>query len=618
LNKTVDEKTKNALERKKRQFVEKNIPPIGVYVVTELINEISRLVNRSPGQGMVPEKIKDSNYREKYDLSINVHNNGMMDNFDLSDIGALKHIKLADKVGPYINIGIDEQSIGTDILNQVLDLGEKYGTSSDGDPKVVIIDYSSPNIAKKMTVAHLRSTIIGQSLMNLQEAVGNISFGINHIGDWGSQFGGIFYMYFKHMEENAPLFQQMIAENPANTLLEIYREYNKESKDNPEMVETARTLWRKMEEGDTELTALWQQFREWSLEEFAGTYGRLGIEFDAIQGESFYEDKMTDVLQEAIKQGVLKYDEDDSIILPSQTLIDGKGNMNDKIMLGKDNLPKGEILQKPNGGSVYLTRDLAAIRYRACELGADEVYYVIGKEQGDHCIKLFNMAKQLGYFALSDVRHISFGHLNVDGRKMKSREGQVVMLDDLMDSAIDSARRGIQERRADIGAAWTESDEARAKAIGISALIFDDLRQSYEKDMEFNFNIAEKIVDSGSVKIQYTHARLRKLIEENDDSFIDRLVSLPAEISPQEKNILTEVMWFPVVVKEAADKASPHKVAAYLTELARVVNSFYESSLVSRATDENTKVFRINLVKAAKQVMENAARLLHIELPGEI
>ena len=622
-NNRLDADVKKSLETKKEKISQENHPRISDYAVSKITSQIQMCIATNIRGCVEVTRPRDYNYREKYDLTVDTNPLNYMEHrgiemIEIEPISAVDKVKSVNVVGPYINIKIDEKKVGGDILQQVLDLGENYGKSSEGDPKVVVIDYSSPNIAKKMTVAHLRSTIIGQSLMNLQEAIGNVPFGINHIGDWGSQFGGVFYKYLENMQDNPESFQHSLQENPTEVLLKIYREFNEQKKADPELNKRARELWHRVEKGDSELVALWQKFREWSLEEFAKTYVRLGITFDAIQGESFYEDKMSEVLEEAIKAGVLQQNDDNSIVFPSQELIDGKGRMNNQIMLDKDNQPKDEILQKPDGGTVYLTRDLAAIRYRAQELGADEVYYVIGKEQDTHCIKLFNMAKQLGYFVLEDVRHVSFGHLNVDGRKMKSREGKVVLLDELLDSAVESAKKGMQERNELLIEHWTGDDEERARSIGTSALIFDDLSQFREKDMEFNFDVAEKITDSGSVKVQYTHARLNKLIEKSGVDFDNFELKVPGEISPQEKTILMDIMWFPIIVHSAAEKAEPHRVANYLSDFARTINSFYKTCSVLNESDETTRNFRLALVKASKQVIENAAELLHITMPGEV
>ena len=524
-----------------------------------------------------------------------------------------------DVVGPFVNIGLDHTQSALHIISEVEGLKDKYGHFRDEvDPKVVVIDYSSPNVAKNMTVAHLRSTIIGHSLVKIHEAAGDIPFGINHIGDWGTQFGNIIYQYKSELTRRGDAFLDELEANPTATLMRIYREFTANMKDDPNLADAGRAMFHKLEEGDPELVELWDKFRKWSLRDFGPTYNRLGVNFDAIQGESFYEDKMTPTVDDAIQKGVLRKNEDGTVVFPSQPLINHSGKPNDRIMLDHNGEPRDEIIVKPSGGTVYLTRDLAAIAYRSDELHADKVLYVIGKEQEPHTMELFAMATQMGYLALGNLVHVSFGHLNVDGRKMKSRAGKVVLLNDILDQSQEAAMDMILKRKTERGdgTPLTEKEIIIARQIGLSALVFNDLRQDRRRDIEFNPDMAANVEEGGSVYIQYTHARLERVIEKVGE--VSELTTIPAEVSDDERSILLEMARLPLVISEASEQNMPNKLATYLTDLCRSINSFYNDKPVMNAPTEEERVFRTHLIKAAKQVIENTSHLLHLELPGEM
>lgn len=524
-------------------------------------------------------------------------------------------IKESIYVGPFVNVSIDYAVVAPQILSEVTEMGEHYGHYREGEPKLVIVDYSSPNVAKNMTLAHLRSTIIGHTLTKIQKATGNIPFGVNHIGDWGTQFGSIIYQYNKELAERGDAFQAEIDRDPTATLMRIYRDFNEQKNSNPESVETAREIFLDLEKGDPELVDLWHQFRGWSLRDFGPSYDRLRITFDAIQGESFYEDRMTTAVAEGLDKGVLKVKDDKSVIFPAQPLTNpSSGTVNEKVMLDQDGQPRDEIIVKPSGGTMYLTRDLAAIYYRAIELGADKILYVIGKEQQTHCLELFAMAHQLGYMALGGAEHVSFGHLNVDGRKMKSREGKVVLLNEIVDESFAVAAHMISERKRERGASSELDDDELevARKVGTSSLVFNDLRQDRQKDIEFNPDMAKSLETGGASYIQYTNSRLNSILEKVGEP--DELREIP-ELSDEEETILREIAQLPLVVKDAAELNAPHKIATYLTAFCRNINAFYRERPVGRAGTEQERTFRLHLVKAAKQVLENASDLLHLELP---
>ncbi len=542
-------------------------------------------------------------------------------------ISDISYIKKVDTVGPFVNIEVAGATVGNDIFDQVAVQGEHYGWSRDRDPEIIVIDYSSPNVAKNLTLAHLRSTIIGQSVANLKEATGDVPFGINHIGDWGTHFGNIIYQYKRELAERGEEFLAELEDNPAKVLMAIYRKFNENVKTLPEevaagMLAEGRQVFLELEQGDPEYVALWRKFRNWSLDDFAPTYERLNdVRFDAIQGESFYEDRMGDAVQEALQAEVLLQLEDGSVVFPSQVLIDpATMKENTQIMRSQSGDPRNEIVVKPTGGTVYLTRDLAAILYRVRELGASKVLYVIGKEQGSHCIELFNIAHQMGAVALGDAQHVSFGHLNISGQKMSSRSGKITLLNEVLDEARDAAATILGKRHSDEPVPIETAEE-----IGVSATIFNDLRQDRTKDIEFDpeNDVPSMLKNGGAVYIQYTYARLNSILRKAAETNISPAETESTSSRPStntrksEKDILVQISMFPRVIRDAADYNAPHRVATYLTELCQSVNSFLSEpeSRVLDAKSPDERDFRLKLVASTSQVVQNAVLILQMRLP---
>lgn len=624
-NQEIDREVKAALEKRKEAVSAELLPATDDYYVSDLQSTIAAAIEiagySTEGLVIAPPNLKGE-VTTSIDLAFNLAGVAKRAGEPLPDVVAKvvqelssSLIKRVETIGPFVNVEFDYQTVAPNVLRQVETMGSQYGHFRDGDPELVVVDFSSPNIAKNMTAAHLRSTIIGQSLVKIQEASGNIPFGINHIGDWGTQFGQYIYQYRKELAEHGEKFLAELEADPTATLLRIYREFNANKMDNPESVDEARSIFLQLEKGeDPELVELWVKFRAWSLRDFGPTYNRLNVEFDAVQGESFYEDRMTPTVEEAVARGVLTINEDGAVVFPSQPLVDAHGKTNDRIMLGPKGEPRDEIIVKPSGGTVYLTRDLAAIRYRAQELGADKILYVIGKEQQVHCIELFNMAHQMGYIALGDAEHVSFGHLTVDGRKMSSRKGKISMLDTIIDSSVEEALEAMVKRRrdGDTESEPTEEEREIARKLGISTLIFDDLRQDRTKDIEFDPEASRDIEAGRAMYLQYTNARLSGVLGKLGE--VEKLETVPEDISPEERTLVMEIARLPYVIKEAAELSAPHKLATYITQFCKTANVFYNESPILNAEDNSQRIFRANLAKAAQQVINNTAYLLHIEL----
>lgn len=530
-------------------------------------------------------------------------------------VGELPLVANGWAVGSYVNVRLDEQAFVAAVLDEVLHAGAAYGRHRDGAPAMVILDYSHPNIAKNMTVAHLRSTIIGHALYRIHEAAGATSFSVNHLGDWGTQFGKLLYEYQRAQREDAAGLAAELEVNPTGTLLRLYRDFVAREESDPQALEQARALFLRLEHGEPELVDLWSEFREWSMRDFDLVYDRLRIDFDAFQGESFYEDKMEEAVEEALARGVLRRRDDGAVVFPSQPLFDPTvGKWVTTAMFDVNGDPRDEIVLKPSGGTVYLTRDLAAIKYRMQVLGAQQLLYVIGKEQRNHCLMLFAMGEQMGYIKRGQALHTAFGHLNIGGKKMRSRSGEIVLLTDLLDDAV-AAARALAESRGDAANLPVEEREEVARKVGIGSLIFNDLRQDRQGDIEFDADVAGRLEAGQAPYVQYTYCRLRSIDIRIGE--LESAIDVPANIPAADIELLGHLAAFPEVIADAAQRNAPHRIAGYLNQLAQLSNAFYVSRSVKDASSEE-RAYLLAIVRAAERVFEHAGELLHLELPDRM
>jgi arginyl-tRNA synthetase len=530
------------------------------------------------------------------------------------ELPELKFVAAAAAAGPFVNVRLEEREFVNAVLAEVATAGPGYGRHRRGTREFVVLDYSHPNIAKNMTVAHLRSTIIGHSLYKLHEAAGGISFSVNHLGDWGTQFGKLLFEFARVQRADPDALAADLEMDPTGTLMRLYRDFVSREHADPVALEKARDLFLALEHGDPKLVALWARFREWSMRDFAAVYERLRVDFDVFQGESFYEDRMAAAVDEALARGVLRRRADGAVVLPSQPLYDPMaGKWLTAAMLDQDGEPRDEIVVKPSGGSVYLTRDLAAIKYRTQTLRATQLLYVIGKEQRTHCLMLFAMAEQLGYIERGQALHTSFGHLNVNGRKMRSRAGEVVLLRDLMDEAVAAAAAFAESHGTAADMTATERAEV-ARKVGIGSLIFNDLRQDRQGDIEFDPDIAGRLEAGQGPYVQYAYCRLRGIRAKLDDPSGMSVDYAHAQIGSADFELVRHIAAFPRTIADAAERHAPHRIATYVNQLAQLSNAFYASRSIQDASGAD-RSYLLSVVRAAESVFEHAAALLHIELP---
>jgi len=464
----------------------------------------------------------------------------------------------------------------------ILKEDKNFGKQNVGRNKTVIIDYSSPNVAKPMHVGHLRSTFIGQAIYNLYKFLGYKVIGDNHLGDWGTQFGMIIAGYKKYTNNASELKNVTVSK-----MLDIYVRFNKEIENNPDMQETAKAEFKKLEQGDKENRKIWKILRETSLKEFNRIYDILGIKFDLIKGESDYEKELKYEIENALKTKKAIRNEDGSII----------------ILLGKIT---PFLIQKSDGATVYGTRDLATIRFRVEKYHPEKIIYVIGNGQSFYLEQLFKSAEILGYIPAKNLYHVKFGLvLDENHKKLATREGRVVNAEELINKIIGLAEKVIENKNPKLS---EKERKKAAKIIGIGALKYNDLSQNRHTDIIFDWGKMLSFEGNSAPYLQYTYVRLRSILRKAKLGIFD------AELLNKEEEIgiIKELARFPEIIEGAVYDFQVNNLANHLFKLAGIVNNFYEKLPVLKA-EKNVKSARLALIKSASIVLRNGLNLLGIE-----
>lgn len=488
-------------------------------------------------------------------------------------------------VNGYLNIFVNKQIVLEYVINEIITNKNEYGKNNIGNNKVVIIDYSSPNIAKPFGIGHLRSTVIGNALKNICQKNGYKVIGINHLGDWGTQFGKLIYAY-KNWGNEIKETENLISE-----LTKLYIKFHQEAEKDPLLEDEGRNWFKKLEDGDQECLRLWDKFKNESLLEFKKTYDLLGIDkFDYNTGESFYNDKMNQVIEELKEKDLLE-------------LSDGAFIVD----LGP-NLPPA-LIQRTDGATLYITRDLAAAFYRKNNYHFDEALYVVGNEQTLHFTQLKLVLDKMGYSWSENIKHISFGLMLQDGKKMSTRQGKVIKLHDVLIETISLAKKYIKERNPNLD----KADEI-SRQIGVGAVIFNDLKNYRTSDIEFNLENILKFEGETGPYIQYTYARINSLLSHKKGIKINYN---KMEINEYIWNIIFKLYNFPESIIDAKEKYDPSEVAKYVIDLAKDFNKFYAHEKI---IDENleTTEFRLLICEIVAIVLKESMRILGIEVPNKM
>ena len=492
-------------------------------------------------------------------------------------------IEKAEAVGPYLNFFIEKGQQAQMVLTKVLDAGKAYGSDHEGRGRHVVLDYSSINIAKPFGFHHLPSTAIGSSLYRIYRHLGYEPVGVNHLGDWGTQFGKMIVAYKQWGTK--PVDQYGIRE-----LVDLYVRYHQEVEAHPEMDDEARAWFHKIETGDEEAVSLWKQMKDATIREVKKTYERMGVQFDSWAGESFYEDKMEPIIDELREKGISKVDN-------GATIVD----------LSEWNMPPCIIL-KSDGSTIYATRDLAAACYRKATYDAAKLLYVVAYQQDLHFRQIFKVLELMGREWYKDCVHVNFGMVSMEGGAFHTREGKVLYLDDVLDAAVEKTYEIICEKSPDL-----EDKRSAAEAVGVGAVIWGALYNSRIKDVVFSYDKVLNFDGETGPYAQYTHARCCSVLRKAGG--YDR-AKLDASVlsDPYSLALLKAIDAFPAAVKAAGEKYEPYLVARAVMAVCTAMNKFYYEIRIM-AEDEKERTARLALTDAARLTIEIGLNLLGIQAP---
>ena len=489
-------------------------------------------------------------------------------------------------VGGYLNFFVDKSQFSKQIVDNYLKATD-FGSSTEGNGKTICIDYSSPNVAKNFHVGHLRTTIIGNSINNIYRKLGYNVVRINHLGDWGTQFGKLIVAYKKWGSKEA------IEKNGISELMKIYVKFHDEAEHDDSLNDEARAWFTKMEHGDEEALAIWKWFREISLKEFLRVYDMLGIEFDSYAGESFYNDKMAAVIEELKDKGLI-------------TLSDGAQIVN----LEEYNMPPC-LITKKDGSSLYATRDISAALYRKKTYDFDKCIYVTGLEQKLHFAQWFKVIELMGYDWYKNLMHVPYGLVSLKGGKLSTRHGNVIYAEDILNESIHKIETIINEKNPEL-----PDKEQVAKQVGIGAILFNDLYNQRIKDVVFDWDKILNFDGETGPYVQYTYARAASVLRKTGDVSSEN-IDYSVLTDEYTMALLKVIDRYPAVIKDAAEKLEPSVIARYSMDLAQTFNKFYHECQIM-VEDENVKIARVNVVKITKNILKDALRLLGISCPEQM
>lgn len=489
-----------------------------------------------------------------------------------------------EAAGGYVNAFLNKTKVTKELLTEIGQKKHHYGDLDLGGNRIVTIDLSSPNIAKPFSMGHLRSTVIGNSLSLIYEKAGYKTVKINHLGDWGTQFGKLITAYKLWGTE------EKVKKNPIQELLALYIKFHEEAESQPELEQEGRNWFRRLENGDAEALELWKWFKDESLKEFKKIYDLMGIEFDSYAGEAFYNDKM-DTIVEMLKDKKLLIDSDGAQV----------------VSLEDHGLPTC-LIKKSDGATLYATRDLAAAKYRFEEYSFVKSLYVVGNEQSLHFKQLKAVLGKMDFPWADGIIHVPFGMMLKDGKKMSTRKGKVVLLEDVLNHSIQLAEKNIEEKNP-----YLENKAKIAKMVGTGAIFFHDLKNFRMNDIEFSLEEMLKVEGETGPYVQYTNARAQSLLKKGGYEGANGYIKLAAIA---EWPVITELQNFPETIKRAIDKNDPSLIAKYVLDLSQSFNKYYgEVRILEENADKNA---RLQLVHCVSTVLEESLRMLGIKAPKEM
>lgn len=493
-------------------------------------------------------------------------------------------VREARATGPYVNFFVDRAAYSHAGLDAILVQGDSYARSTEGAGKTIVIDYSSPNIAKPFGVGHLRSTVIGNALYRIYDHLGYRVVRINHLGDWGTQFGKLIVAFKRWGDETA------LASHAIQTLYDLYVRFHAEVETHPELDDEAREWFKRLEDGDSEARAIWQRFRDLSLQEFARIYERLGISFDSTAGESFYEPYLEQTIERIRAAGLVSVSE--------QALI---------VDLQAHNMPPC-LLRKKDEATLYATRDLAAAMYRHEAYDFWKMLYVVGADQRLHFQQVFKVLELMGFSWATDCVHVDFGLIRFNDEKMGTRKGNIIFLEDVLDRAVELAGQIVHDKNPDL-----PNKHEVAEAVGIGAVLFTDLSTRRVKDVNFEWEKVLTFEGETGPYVQYTHARACSVLRKAEEPLADDVDG--AFLTEDEAfELIRMLTGYPTVLQRAAESYEPFLVTDYLLTLSERFNKYYHNYRI--LTDETTvRQARLHLVKSVQIVLRSGLHLLGIKAP---
>ena len=504
---------------------------------------------------------------------------------DLAEsIEAKGEISKVIPLGGYVNFFVNKSQLAESVIKDVLTKKENYGHSDLGQDKAVVIDFSSPNIAKPFHIGHIRTTVIGNALYKIYDSQGYNVVRVNHLGDYGTQFGKLIVAFKLWGNKEA------VEANPIPELLKLYIQFHDEAEKHPEMEDEARAWFTKLENGDKEAKELWQWFRDESLKEFARVYDLLDIEFDSYAGESFYSDKMDVVIEKIKEKGLLKQSQGTNVV-----------------DLEEYNMPPA-LITKNDGSTLYMTRDLAAAIYRKNTYDFEKCIYVVGSQQSLHFQQLFKVLELMGFEWAKDLIHVPFGMVALEEGTMSTRKGRVVFLEDVLKQAIEKTRETVLSKNPN-----AKNVDEIAKQVGVGAVVFQELSNSRIKDYTFSWERTLSFEGETGPYVQYTHARccavLRKANEEVSTDINYELLS-----DGDAAEVLKVIGSFNKSIVSAMRRNEPHIVTRFVLDLAQAFNKFYHDNPIL-VEDEELRKARLALVAATRQTLENGLNILGMHAP---
>jgi len=495
------------------------------------------------------------------------------------------HFEKVVATGPYVNFFLNKAKISDQVIKEVIKEGADYGQQNEGQGGNITIDLSSPNIAKPFSVGHLRSTVIGDALSNIFRKMGYNTIKINHLGDWGKQFGLLMVAYKKWG------YKEAVEANPIDELLQLYVRINAEIENDPALDDEGRLWFKKLEDGDPEATELWQWFRDESLVEFNRIYELLGVEFDSLNGEAFYNDKMDEAVKILEDKGLLKESKGASIV-----------------DLDDVNLPPA-MIKKSDGATLYITRDIATAMYRARTYNFVKNVYVVGQEQSNHFRQLKAVLKKMGFDWSDDMIHVDFGLVTKNRQKLSTRKGNIILLEPTLQEAISRAKAQIEEKNPNL-----ENKEAVAHAVGVGAVKFYDLKTDRRNGYDFDLEAMVSFEGETGPYVQYAYARIQSILRKADfKPSLDANYNLNDTESWEIIKLLQD---FARVVKRASDNFEPSLIAKYAISLAQAFNKYYAHTRILDETPERDS--RLALSYATAVVLKEALRMLGVEAPEKM